>query len=552
MFPQIHCPMFHSKPNFSILRGLCRTFVGLVHDRPLSPQEKIEERVIAPRHSPSSMQSHSEVISDRLKLYAKDSKDQTTEVESSIEKSRQTQSPIPDGLSSTAASVPTSSWARGGLFGVLAVRLAADYLRRPLERGSNGLNQQRFTPSAHKHIVETLCHMRGATLKLAQMFSIQEDSVIPSAALEVFTRVRDAAVYMPQTQMESLLNKELGKAWKERCDVDEFHSVPFAAASIGQVHYCVARGKRFAVKVQFPGVRESIRNDTANIRRLSFLKLLPPGLFVGSLLDSLEKELESECNYTSEALMQNTYRSYMQRDPDLSLYIAPLRLIVPEINSDMSTSKVLTSSFCDGKAIDKMIPLLSQDEKDLIGRTIIFLTMKELFHWKFMQTDPNFANFLFNRERRELQLIDFGATRSYREDFVSRYHQIVSAGSRGSKEEIIHHSIALGLLTGEESKQMMDAHCTSVMILARPYRCEGVFDFAAERVSQLLTPHVKIMLAHRLRPPPLEVYSLHRRLSGAFLLCARLNARVNVHHMWEHHFSNYKEMCANFNFEDCN
>jgi aarF domain-containing kinase len=83
------------------------------------------------------------------------------------------------------------------------------------------------------------------------------------------------------------------------------------------------------------------------------------------------------------------------------------------------------------------------------------LTMKELFEFKYMQTDPNPANFFYNSENKQLNLIDFGAARSFSDKFIDNYIQVIYHSTLKNKEEIIKYSINLGFLTGEENRTMM-------------------------------------------------------------------------------------------------
>ena len=136
-----------------------------------------------------------------------------------------------------------------------------------------------------------------------------------------------------------------------------------------------------------------------------------------------------------------------------------------------------------------------------------------------------------------MQLVDFGAARTFPDAFVDAYFRVVSAGVKGDSAGVIEHSVTLRMLTGMENAAMLGAHCASVFVIAKPFRTVGVYDFGRESISGLLIPHVKVMIQNRICPPPVEVYSLHRRLSGAFLLCSKLGSRVNVNHMWENHFA---------------
>ena len=175
---------------------------------------------------------------------------------------------------------------------------------------------------------------------------------------------------------------------------------------------------------------------------------------------------------------------------------------------------------------------LDQDTRNHITLLILRLLLRELFIYQYMQTDPNWANFLYNPESGRLGLLDFGATREFRPFFVDNYFLIIDGAARGDRDAVLEHSRTVGFLTGAESRAMTEAHVESVMILGECFREDRPFDFGSQKTTARMQELVPVMLRERLCPPPPEVYSLHRKMSGLFLLASKLGAVLNCHPVW--------------------
>ena len=299
--------------------------------------------------------------------------------------------------------VPSTQVGRAMGFGMLGAQLTLGVVGDSISRLVRGDTSPRGISDANaERLAEALCRMRGAALKLGQMLSIQDTGgVLPPALEKALERVRDSADFMPVAQLERQLQSQLGSDW--RTYFDEFDMTPIAAASIGQVHRATLprdrsnvsdecgddhhhNGERdIVLKVQYPGVADSIDSDLRNLRMLvKTIDVLPKTLYVDEIMRVAGGELKMECDYVAEAAAQRRYRELVASDPVLCSHT-----YVPAVVDHVSSDQVLASEFVQGFPLDRAVGC-DQDTRNAIARTVLFLTMKELFEWRFMQTDPNF------------------------------------------------------------------------------------------------------------------------------------------------------------------
>uniref|UniRef100_A0A8W7PTV5 ABC1 atypical kinase-like domain-containing protein n=1 Tax=Anopheles coluzzii TaxID=1518534 RepID=A0A8W7PTV5_ANOCL len=432
--------------------------------------------------------------------------------------------------------VPSSRVARlasfGGLFAGLGLGTVNELAKGALGIGGTlDVKQALFSPTNAERIVDTLCKVRGAALKLGQILSIQDSNIVSPQLVKAFERVRQAADYMPDWQVERQLVSELGPDWRSK--LQSFDQKPFAAASIGQVHRGVLKdgGMEVAIKIQYPGVAKSIESDIDNL--VSMLKVwdvFPAGVFIDNVVAVAKRELAWEVDYTREA-------EYTERFAEMIRHMPEYR--VPRVVKELTSKNVLTTELVPGVPMDRCFDM-SQEHRDHIAYCVMKLCLNELFTFRCMQTDPNWSNFLYDASTKQVMLIDFGATRFYQKAFMDDYLRVIIAATKNDRQQILELSRKMGFLTGYETPAMEKAHVDAVLILGEVFSVPGEFEFGRQSTTKKIAALVPVMIAHRLCPPPEEIYSLHRKLSGVFLLCARLNAKIDCKPIFNEVMQNYK------------
>lgn len=208
-----------------------------------------------------------------------------------------------------------------------------------------------------KRIVDTLCKVRGAALKLGQMLSIQDESLLSPELQKIFERVRQSADFMPFSQTEKVLIEEWGANYLDK--FEHFDKAPFAAASIGQVHWAELKetGEKVAIKIQYPGVAKSITSDIDNLMSiLNVSNLLPKGMYADSAINVMKRELLDECNYIREAQFYKEFGELLKGDDVF---------VVPKVYTDLTTPNILVTELIDGEPFDKCVDL-PQDARDYV------------------------------------------------------------------------------------------------------------------------------------------------------------------------------------------
>lgn len=436
--------------------------------------------------------------------------------------------------------VPSTRISRVFAFGSLAAGLgigtATEYaksvLKGPQKDEEPSLGGMFLSPANAERIVNTLCKVRGAALKIGQLLSLQDESVISPELQKIFERVRQSADFMPKFQVEKMMTQELGYEWKERFAT--FEDKPFAAASIGQVHLATLHdGTEVAVKIQYPGVAKGINSDIDNlVSVLNVWNIFPKGLFIDNIVEVAKKELAWEVDYVREADCTDKFRTLLQ--PFEEYY-------VPRTYRELCTKQVLTTELIEGLPLDKCFNMDINVRQDIANK-VMNLVLHEMFVFRCMQTDPNWSNFFYNPTTSTLVLLDFGATREYSKEFIDKYIEIIKAASERDTEKVLTMSRQMKFLTGYETKVMEQAHVETTLIMAEIFTPKdgNEFDFGAQNTSRRLQKLVPTILNHRLCPPPEEIYSLHRKLTGVFLLCAKLKVKVNCKNMFEKVYKDYE------------
>jgi predicted unusual protein kinase regulating ubiquinone biosynthesis (AarF/ABC1/UbiB family) len=422
------------------------------------------------------------------------------------------------------SAIPQTRLGRFARMGMAAGGLAAGAAAQGLKRLAQGQAPDfrgalLSAPNARR-LAERLARLRGAAMKIGQMVSMQGDDLLPAEFAQALSVLRSQAAPMPPQQLRRVLGREYGTGWERRFAA--FDHEPIAAASIGQVHrVTTADGRDLALKIQYPGVARSIASDVDNVAALLRLfNLLPIELDVAGIADEAKRQLMQEADYLSEARFLDHYRKLVADEP---------ALLVPRVHGDLTTTRILAMDFVEAAPLDALATM-SQRRRDAIGTVLERLMFRELFEFRVMQTDPNFANYLYQPRSGRLVLLDFGATRHFSPRFVLNYARISRAVIDGDRDAVAREAVRIGYAAADDAPQRIGAVVDMCLLACEPLRHVGRYDFGSSDLpARMRKLGIELAIRRRLlRPPPPETLFLHRKLVGSFLLLARLRAQVDA------------------------
>ena len=241
---------------------------------------------------------------------------------------------------------------------------------------------------------------------------------------------------------------------------------------------------------------------------------------VAGIAGEAKRQLAQEADYLVEGRFLESYARLVADEP---------ALLVPRVHWDLTTPRVMAMDFVEGEPLEALADA-PQARRDAVGTLLERLLFRELFEFGVMQTDPNFANYLYQPASRRVALLDFGATRRFAPAFVANFARITRAVIDGDSDAMAREATRIGYLARDDPPERIRAVLDVVRLVCEPLRHRGRYDFAASGLPSRVRDLGFDLAVRRglLRSPPPETIFLHRKLVGSFLLLARIGARVNA------------------------
>lgn len=419
--------------------------------------------------------------------------------------------------------VPSSRLSRLTKLGSLAGSLTGNIIKNSLSAALNAEKPSTSNTLLNINNAQTLtkhlAQMRGAAMKIGQMLSMDAGELLPPEWEPILAVLREQANSMPKQQLLKMLNDHWGSDWANKFEYFSFE--PIAAASIGQVHKAKLKsGEHLAVKVQYPGVSSSIDSDIDNVARLLKLsRLIPKGIDIDSLLVQAKAQLKQEADYRIELKFLEQYQAMLSGDD---------RYIVPSAYKPLSNEFILCMEFVEGRPISELANA-PVETKNAIVENLMELVFKELFTFKFMQSDPNFANFLYQLDSGKLILLDFGACRTLSESASEGYKNMACAMQAQDGDTMLKALIALGLLNDETPLKVKDIVKEACISASESLQVD-TYNFKQTKIIKRLQEQTMGLITEKeaIASPDFDVALINRKITGTVMLANKMSADLRL------------------------
>lgn len=330
------------------------------------------------------------------------------------------------------------------------------------------MNRDELDKDNAADIYDTLSNLKGSALKVAQMLSMDK-SILPRAYADQFSLSLNSAPPLSGPLIVRTFTKSFGKTPDEL--FDRFEMQATHAASIGQVHKAWKNGQQLAVKIQYPGVADSISSDLKLVKPFALRLLGMSEAELAVYLREVEEKLIEETNYRLE-LSQGVFISEACKDLD--------NIIFPTYLEELSNDRILVMEWLEGMPLKEWLrgdP--SQEDRDKVGQALWDFYNFQQHELKVIHADPHPGNFIIS-ETGDLGVVDFGCTKVIPEDFYHAFFGLVDPSVHADETKALELFKELQMILPadgpKETQFFFKLYSEMIDLFARPYR-EPEFDF---------------------------------------------------------------------------
>ena len=352
----------------------------------------------------------------------------------------------------------------GAKVGVNYLKYYGDKLTKTELQARTRLNENNA-----EDIYDSLKQLKGSALKVAQMLSM-EKSIMPQSYVEKFSLSQFSVPPLSPPLVLKTFKKYFGKSPNQL--YDSFNSTSVNAASIGQVHIAEKNGKKLAVKIQYPGVAQSIASDLALVKPIAMKMFNIKGKDSDKYFGEVEGKLVEETNYVLEVQQSKEIADACAHIPNL---------LFPQYYEDLSTERIITMDYMQGEHLSEFTAYNQDQEKaNQLGQALWDFYMFQIHKLRKVHADPHPGNFLISKEG-ELIALDFGCMKSIPDDFYIPYFELAVPENINNPDYFSSKLYELEILREEDSKEEIhfftDMFHELLSLFTQPFHAE-TFDFS--------------------------------------------------------------------------
>lgn len=367
-------------------------------------------------------------------------------------------------------SIPTTKVQRAAKFISTGAKVGGNYVKHYAKKMVNpSMDREELHQNNASDIYNSLSQLKGSALKVAQMMSMDKN-LMPRAYQDKFTMAQYSAPPLSYPLVVKTFQKYFGKSPDQIYDT--FTRSAVNAASIGQVHKATLGDKTLAIKIQYPGVSDSVSSD---------LKLVRP--FALRLLNMNEKELDHYMEEVEEKLLEETdYILEVQRSREITEACGHIpNLSFPTYYDDLSSERIITMDWIEGAHLKEWLETNpSQESRNQIGQALWDFYDHQVHNLKQVHADPHPGNFIIQKDD-QLGVIDFGCVKVIPEDFYQGYFALIKKDLLMNPSELNQVFFDLEFIsdrdTPEEQTYFKSVFSEMISLLGKPFHVEK-FDFS--------------------------------------------------------------------------
>lgn len=416
---------------------------------------------------------------------------------------------------------PSSKFERSSIIAKTGIKVGTNYAKRFIKNKISGKTEDsgKFHAENAQEVFKEFTKLRGTALKLAQGLSMDQ-GFLPEEFTEVMAQAQYSVPPINKALVRSIIKRELGD-YPENIFA-KFKSDAFAAASIGQVHEAELKdGRKVAVKIQYPNVRETISSDLAIAKTLA-KQFIKKGSNIDSYFSEVKQTLLKETDYTYEGEQMDAFRDRFE----------DLNIVMPEWIQEHSTERVLCMTFLEGRHLgDFLKENPSQEQRNNFGQLLWDFFHEQIQGNNYIHADTHPGNFLFTYDGK-LGVIDFGCVKQFPEEFFRNYLELLPTHLSGDLDAIRTLFEKLQVLNpnsqeGDADQEFFEFAKNYGMIFAKPYRFDS-FDFGDPEYDKTIRHFTKeAPLSNEPRGSEHFIYTTRTHL-GLYNILIKLGAVIDT------------------------